>query len=101
MSHTHHGPFQSKGIHKRWKTILVSDLAIDPTHHHNLGCVLRKRCKTYKVNTKDGYFLHHRFGWKVTDQCKDGKCVKYDPIVLKYKTRLESNMKRVLAQIFQ
>ena len=97
MSHTYQGGFQNDAM----KTIQVSDLAIDPDHHNNQGCVLTEGCKTYLVNISDGYFLHHRLGWKITDQCKDGKCVKYDPIVLKYKTKLKINMKNVLAQIFQ
>ena len=96
MSHPYQGGFQNCA----WKTIQVSDLAIYPLHHNNQGCALNKRCITYKVNTEDGYFLHHRIGWKVADQCKDGKCVKYDPIVLKYKTKLIDSMKSVLAQIF-
>ena len=97
MSHTYQSGFQNDNL----KAIQVSDLAIDPTTHDNLGCVLNQECLRFNVDTKEGYFLHHRIGWRVTDQCKDGKCVKYDPIVLKYKTKLESIMKRVLAQIFQ
>ena len=97
MSHTYQGGFQNDAM----KTIQVSDLAIDQDHHNNQGCVLTEGCETYKVSKKEGYFLHHRFGWKVSDQCKDGKCVKYDPIVLKYKTKLESSLERVIPQIFQ
>ena len=97
MSHPYQGGFQGIAM----KTIQASDLTIDPTTHGSLGCILGKRSSKYKVNKSDGYFLHHRIDWKVTDQCKDEKCVKYDPIILKYKTKLESNVKIVLANIFQ
>ena len=101
MSHTYQGGLQDA----KWKignrkSIHVSDLSIDPSTHNNHGCILTNGCLTYKVDARDGYFLHHRIGWKVSDQCKDKKCVKYDPIVLKYKTRLEIAMKNVVAHIF-
>ena len=79
----------------------MSDLAIDPAHHKNWGFILNKGCIPYNVKSKDGYVLHHRIGWKVKDQCKNRKCVKYDPIVLKYKTKLESSVKNVLVKIFK
>ena len=97
MRHTYRAGFQSTGK----KLIQVSDVAIDPWNHGNQGCVNRGPCFEYLVNPKDAYFLHYRNGWKVNNQCKDGKCVINDPVVLKYKTRLEVAMKNILAQIFQ
>ena len=82
-----------KCIHKTNKVLNVK-------HHENIGCVNPGMCLTHNVKTKDGYFLHYRIGWKVSDQCGDKKCVTKDPIVLKYKPRLEKNVKNVLAQIF-
>ena len=102
MSHLHRVPFgkfsgtkhqeEPKSLHDTSKVIKMS-------HHRNKGCVSREQCRVFNVNVNDGYFLHHRIGWKVTDQCKNGKCVEYDPILLKYRTRLENNMKKVLKDL--
>ena len=97
MSHTYRDGYQVNN----WKTIQFSDLANDVSNHGNHGCIRREGCQRYKVSRKDGYFLHHRINWKVRDQCEDKKCVKYDPIVLKYKTRLERAVKNALADIFK
>ena len=71
-------------------------------HHFHIGCVdPGGKCRAYFVEHEDGYFLHHRFGVRVKNWCKDRKCARYDPIVLKYKTQLENNMKSTLGQIFQ
>ena len=97
MSHLHRGPFQGNAK----KTILLSDLAMNINEHGTLGCVKAGKCFIYDVDPKDGYILHHRIGWKVSDQCEDKKCVTKDPIVLKYKTRLENNMRDALAEIVE
>ena len=99
MSHLYRVPFGkvSGNKHKEQpKSLHDTSKVIKTSHHRNKGCVNRKQCRVYRVDTNDGYFLHHRIGWKVSDQCKNGKCVKYDPILLKYKTRLENKMKKVL-----
>ena len=96
MVHTKRGRFQGDAK----KCIQSSDLAMFPYNHGNEGCIESvKNCFTIKVDPKDGYFLHYRNNWKVNYECEDGKCVEYDPIVLKYKTRLEYAMKNVFAQI--
>ena len=96
MSHLHRGDFRArdmpKCLHDTTKLLKMS-------HHHNNGCVRRQQCRTYDVQQKDGYILHYRIGWKVSDQCKGGDCVLYDPTILKYKDRLEQNMKNVLNNI--
>ena len=102
MSHLYRSEFAP------WKTnfksIHVTNLSQNADHHDKAGCIRPVQCKTYYVDRRDGYFLHHRMGWKVKDMCrdpnKDRNCVKYDPIALKYKTRLENSMKNALAQIF-
>ena len=83
-----------------WKCIHNTNKVLNVKHHHNVGCVNPGMCLTHKVNVSYGYFLHYRIGWKVRDECEDKKCVTYDPIILKYKPRLEKNMKNILAQIF-
>ena len=97
MLHPYRGEITNKGR----KSIQVSDFALDPGNHFSFGCILQGDCKQYHVSPEDGYFLHYRINWTVNDQCKDGKCVEYDPIVFKYKSRLELNMKNVLAHILQ
>ena len=99
MRYQYHGRFQNGGH----KVIHLSDVAIDPWNHGSQGCVKPGRCFQYMVDPKDVYFHHYRRGWKVSDNenCMDRKCVKYDPSILKYKTRLEVAMKNVLVQIFQ
>ena len=96
MNHLNRGPFQNMN----WKCIHVTKMVQNIDNHNNIGCVRPGKCLKQRVKTKDGYFLHYRIGWKVSDQCEDGKCVKYDPIALKYKTKLENNMKYVLGKIF-
>ena len=96
MNHLHRGNFQKTAE----KCIQITQISLSANHHSRLGCVDPGKCHIHDVSPKDGYFVHHRIGWKVSDECKDGKCVKYDPIVLKYKTKLETNMKYVLANIF-
>ena len=95
MSHVYRGYMydNKKCIHDTTKVL-------NAEHHRNFGCIDPNMCRTYKVNVKDAYFLHHRIGWDVDSQCRNRRCVKYDPIILKYKTRLEIAMKNVLAKIF-
>ena len=97
MTHLHRGQFQTMAQ----KCIHVTNLSMSAHHHGKAGCIGPPHCGTYIVNRNEGYFLHYRYGWTVADQCKlNPKClVKYDPVILKYKTRLENNMKSVLAQI--
>ena len=97
MSHTYRTDFLDYGE----KCIEVSDVAVGTFNHGNTGCVNPGRCFKYNVETVDGYIHHYRNGWKVTDECKDGKCVINDTILLKYKTKLELQMKYVLAKVFQ
>ena len=94
MSHLHRGKFQGFAP----KNIHVSQWALTAGHHTNMACIDAWKCVTYRVKISDGYFLHHRIGWSLND-IKNKSTVVYDPIALKYKTRLERNMKNVLDQI--
>ena len=97
MSHLNRVDFQKNSP----KCIYVSKMPLIVGHHSHVGCVDPGGiCKPYLVDREDGYFLHHRFGQRIKSWCKDRHCVIYDPIVLKYKTRLEYNMKNALVQIF-
>jgi hypothetical protein len=93
MSHVYRG-----FIYDNKKCIHDTTKVLNAEHHKNVGCIDPGICQSYLVNIEDGYFLHYRIGWDI--KCRKQKCVKYDPIVLKYKTRLESAMKNVLAHIF-
>ena len=93
LSHLYRSEFQ----YKYYKCIHSTKLAQNVNHHFNYGCIDPAKCYTHMVNKTDGYFLHHRYGWKVTNKSK--KSI-YDPIVLKYGKRLENNMKLALAHIF-
>ena len=91
--------YRSEIFQKRTKKAIHSTkLVVSPHHSSNIGCI--GGCRVHAVSPKDGYILHHRIHCKVNDNCVETKGVKYDPIILKYKTRLENNMKSVLAQIF-
>ena len=86
------------------KNIHITSRVDSVTHHHNIGCVDHRECQTYRVDPKYGYFLHHRIDWKVGDKCgieESGSDVIFDPIILRYKTKLENNFANILAQVFK
>ena len=101
MRHTYRGSFQID----QWKCIHNTATVFNLVHHRNIGCVGSGQCKTLRVDVTDGYFLHHRIGWKVIDQTLSLEHFENvtinDPIILKYKTRLEIAMKNILIKIFK
>ena len=98
--------YRSRIVDPNPKSIHDTSKVLNAKHHINLGCINghargHNLCKIQRVDMSDGYGLHYRIGWKVSDHCRDRKCVIKDQIILKFKTRLEIAMKNALANIFQ
>ena len=100
MNHLYRGPGFS---YNNPKSIHDTSNVLNAKHHIGIGCVNPGDCKAHGVDTSDGYFLHHRIGYKVKETCNRGKCPKIerDTVALKYKIRLETAMKNMLVKIFK
>lgn len=73
------------------KSVMIVD------NHLPRKCLHRQTCRNVHVNSEQGYFLHYRFG---NHKKSNDFHIIYDPVLLKYKDRVEEIVIKNLNEIY-
>lgn len=103
MRHMHRANFTGKAPKSLHYTknikVIWNHAAVKCINHYSDT----EKCKLHWVDTSIGYLLHFRRGVNTPDNCtanQPKECAIYDPVLLKYRNRLEVSVKSSLGAIF-